>query len=148
MCSKYAPGAHYYYITMFCSNMQAFNLHAEVSYRIDIACHWTFPVLATFWNAKPWFFPFSNSQFLPNHTIKFMFTNVRPWLLSWNVLLVHISASFGCCFTISSDFLWKFALNPKIADKQRKFQQNGPCFGSRNWETDANHVHMWFAQLC
>ena len=56
-------------------------LHAEVSYIIDIACHWTFfpilPVLATFWNAKTTiFFPFSNSQFLLNRTVELMFTNV------------------------------------------------------------------------
>ena len=52
---------------------------------------------------------------------------------------------FGCCFTISSDFLWKFSMKiwPKSRNlgwKQRKFQQNRRCFRSRNSETDAGHV--------
>ena len=56
-------------------------LHAEVAYIIDIAWHGTvFPILpvsAIFWNAKTMiFFPFSNSQFLPNRSVKLMFTNV------------------------------------------------------------------------
>ena len=43
-------------------------LHADVSYIIDIACHWSFfpilPVLATFWIAKtPIFFHFPAPNF-------------------------------------------------------------------------------------
>ena len=60
----------------------SFNLlHAVVSYIIDIACHWTFFSNITSFRyflerQNPNFFPFSNSQFLPNHTIELMFTNV------------------------------------------------------------------------
>ena len=44
-------------------------LHAEVSYMIDIACHWSFfPNITSFSyflnRQNPDFFPFSNSQFL------------------------------------------------------------------------------------
>ena len=58
-------------------------LHVEVSYIIDIAYHWTFfpilPVFSYFLECQnPDFFPFSNSQFLPNIIVKFMFTNVEP----------------------------------------------------------------------
>ena len=79
--------------TWFCdrqtarAKIQVNLLHAEVSYIIHIACHWSsFPmlqVLATFWIAKiPIFFPFSNSQILPNHTRRtyvhqLMFTGLK-----------------------------------------------------------------------
>ena len=61
-------------------------LHAEVSYIIDTACHWSFfspilPVLATFWIAKtPIFFPFSNSQFLRIGTRR---TYIHPFDLDY-----------------------------------------------------------------
>ena len=56
-------------------------LHAEVSYIIDIACHWIFfpilPALAAFWIAKtPIFFPFSNSEFFRTIPVELMFTNI------------------------------------------------------------------------
>ena len=42
------------------------------------------------------------------------------------MLLAHISALSGCCFTISSHFLWKSALNPKIwAENNRNFNKIG-----------------------
>ena len=63
-------------------------LHAEISYIIDIACHWTFFSNITSFsyflerqNPVVFFSPFSSSQILPNCTVEFMFTIVRGWLL-------------------------------------------------------------------
>ena len=76
------------------------------------------------------FFPFSNSQFLPNRYPSNLCSPIRPWLLGSNTLSAHISALFGCWFTISSDFLWKSArksaLNPKIwAENRVNFNKVG-----------------------
>ena len=75
---------------------------------------------------NPDFFPFSNSQFLPNRYPSNLCSPIRPWLLGLNTLSAHISALFGCCFTISSDFLWKSALNPEIwAETRENFNKVG-----------------------
>ena len=99
-------------------------LHAEVSYIIDIACHSGFffpilPVLATFWNAKtPIFFHFPTPNFCEAVPVKLMFTH-STLTTGLKHAISHISALFGCCFTISSDFLWKSALNPEISAENR-----------------------------
>ena len=56
-------------------------LHVDVSYIIDIACHWSFfpilPVLATFWIAKtPIFFHFPTPNFCRTGTRR---TYVQPF---------------------------------------------------------------------
>ena len=56
-------------------------LHADVSYIIDIACHWSnFSNITSFSyfldRQNPEFFPFSNSQFLPELVpVELMFTH-------------------------------------------------------------------------
>ena len=60
-------------------------LHADVSYIIDIACHWSFfpilPVLATFWIAKtPIFFHFPTPNFCRTGTRR---TYVHPFVLDY-----------------------------------------------------------------
>ena len=55
-------------------------LHADVSYIIDIACHWSFfpilPVLATFWIAKTLIFSiFQLPIFAEPVPVELMFTN-------------------------------------------------------------------------
>ena len=62
-------------------------------------------------------------------------------------LLAHIVALFGCCFTISSDLLWKSALHPEIWTENRKnFNKIGDV-SDPGWETNASQVRMWFSQL-
>ena len=105
-------------------------LHAEGSYIIDIACHWTF---------------FSNitsfSYFLAHQTPDF-FSIFQPIFAEpYHRTYVHqcqglntrlrqaISLFFGIvwgCFTISSNFLWKSALNPEIwAENSENFNKIG-----------------------
>ena len=61
-------------------------LHVDVSYIIDIACHWSFvfpilPVLATFWIAKtPIFFHFPTPNFCRTGTRR---TYVHPFDLDY-----------------------------------------------------------------
>ena len=64
-------------------------LHADVSYIIDVACHWSFfpilisilPVLATFWIAKtPIFFHFPTPNFCRTGTHR---TYVHPFVLDY-----------------------------------------------------------------
>ena len=61
-------------------------LHADVSYIIDIACHWSFffsvlPVLATFWIAKtPILFHFPTPNFCRTGTRR---TYVHPFELDY-----------------------------------------------------------------
>ena len=55
-------------------------LHVDVSYIIDIACHWSFfpilPVLATFWIAKtPIFFHFPTPIFAESVPVELMFNH-------------------------------------------------------------------------
>ena len=136
-----------------CCSLLSF-LHAEVSYIIDITGHWTFFSNITSFNyfldcQDPRFFsifqlpifaePYPSNLCLPmsvnvtglKHTISPYFGMV--WVLFYNIS----GFSMKIC-TKSRNLGWK----------QRKFQQNWRCFGSRNWETDACHVRMWFAQLC
>ena len=66
------------------TNKSVFSLlHAEVSYIIDIASHWTFfsnfTSLSYLERQNPDFFPFSNSQFLSNSIVELTFSNAGPW---------------------------------------------------------------------
>ena len=62
-------------------------------------------------------------------------------------LLAHTAALFGCCFTISSDFLWKSALHLEIgAENHENFNKIGDV-SDPDWETNASQVRMWFSQL-
>ena len=91
MCVFIYIGVSLNFQCLFTFNLVSFHassrliLHAEVSYIIDIACHWSFfpilPVLATFWIAQtPLFFPFSNYQFLWTGTRQ---TYVHPFDLDY-----------------------------------------------------------------
>ena len=103
-------------------------LHAEVSYIIDIACHWSFfpilPVLAIFWIAKtPIFFHFPTPNFCKPVPIELMFTH-----LTLITGLKHaISPYFGIVWVLFYNiFLWKSALNPEIwAENRKSFNKVG-----------------------
>ena len=58
------------------------------------------------------------------------------------MLSAHILALFGCCFTISNDFLWKStsAKSRNLGWKQRKFQQNWRSF---RYPGTANTLDSW-----
>ena len=128
-------------------------LHAEVSYIME-ACHWTLfpllPVLAIVWNAKTAIF-FSIFR-LPIFVEPYHQTYVHQ-SRALIIRLTHtISPYFG---TVSVLFYNIKRFSMKNCSKSRnlgwklwKFQQNRQCFQSKNWETDASHVGMWFAQLC
>ena len=75
-------------------------LHAEVSYIIDIACHWSFffSIITSFSyfldRQNPDFFPFSNSQFFVNRTHSTLITGLKHaispyfgigWVLFYNI---------------------------------------------------------------
>ena len=118
----------------------------------DIACHWIFfPNITSFSYflecQTPIFFPFSNSQFLLNRTVELVFTNVEHWLLKQ-----AISLYFGIVWVLFYNILlfsMKICIKSRnLGWKQRKLKKNQRCFGSRNSQTDASHVPMWFAQLC
>ena len=107
-------------------------LHAEVSYIIDIAYHWSF-----FSNITSFSF-FLDRQNPDFFQLPIFAEPVPPNLCSPMSTLItglkhtisHISALFGCCFTISSDFLWKSALNPEIwAENRESFNKIGNVSG-------------------
>ena len=109
-------------------------LHAEISYMIDTACHWTFfpihvlPVLTTL---NPIFFSIFQRPIFVEQYCRTYVHQCRA-LITQLILSAHISALFGCWFT-------KSALNPEIwAEKKRKFQQNRGSFLS----TDASHARI------
>ena len=125
-------------------------LHAEVSYIIDIACHWSFffsniTSFSYFLDRQnPDFFPFSNSQFLPNRT-RLTYVHQCCGLISG---LKHAIGPYcgivWVLFTISSDFLCKSALNPKIwAENRENFNKIGDV-SDPGTETNASQVRMWF----
>ena len=81
---------------------------------------------------NPDFFPFSNSQFLPNRTRQTYVHQCEWMLLGYNTLSAHISALLWCCCTISSDFLWKSALNLEIyAENSKNFNKIGNVLDPR-----------------
>ena len=121
-------------------------LHAELSYIIDIACHWSFFSNITSFSyflitKTPIFFHFPTPNFCEPVSVELMFTNV---VLDWWAKTCY-QPIFRHCMGAVLQYLAIFYEN--LGWNPRKFQQNRRCFGSRNWETDASHVHMWFAQL-
>ena len=111
-------------------NNNIFNLlHADVSYIIDITCHWTFffqyyQFKLLLGMSKPrFFFHFPTPNFVEQYHQTYVHQCLA--LISW---LKHaISPYFGIvwvCFTISSDFLLKSALNPEIwAENSENFNK-------------------------
>ena len=92
------------------------------------------PVLATFWIAKtPIFFPFSNPQFLRNSTRWFYVHQFDLDCWAKTHCQPIIRHCLGCCFTISSDFLWKSALIPEIwAENRKNFNKISDVSDSEN----------------
>ena len=89
---------------------QLFNLlHAEVSYIIDTACHWTF----FFFNItsfsyflgrrNPRFFPFSNTQFSISRSVKLMCTQCLALINLLKHASAHISAFFFMLLSMKSN---------------------------------------------
>ena len=107
-------------------------LHAEVSYIIDIACHWTFFSNITSFS---YFLGCQNPNFFSIFQLPIFAEMYRPNLCSPMSTLItgpkyaispHISALFGCCFTISSNFLWKICTKSRnLGWKQENLNKIG-----------------------
>ena len=106
-------------------------LHADVSYIIDIACHWSFfpilPVLATFWIAKTLiFFHFPTPNFCRTDTRR---TYVHPFDLDYWAKTPYrpiFRHCFGGVLQHLAIFYEKSALNPEIwAENREKFNKVG-----------------------
>ena len=122
-------------------------LHADVSYIIHIACHWSFfsniTSFSYFLVPKPQFFSiFQPPIFAEPVPVELMFT-----LSTLITGLKHaISPYFGIVWMLFYN-IYRFSMkictkSRNLGLKRRKFQQSRRCFGSRNWETAASHVRM------